>query len=70
MAVVHTERLTLREFRDSAFARPDNQASLRVLAKCGFRFIRYEPTLQRNRYEVGRQEWRETLRPDGRNHDS
>jgi len=41
----------------SAFARPENHASIRVLEKCGFRFLRYEPTLERNHYEVRRDDW-------------
>lgn len=35
-----------------AFAKPDNPASLRVLEKCGFRHLRFEPGLQRNHYLV------------------
>ena len=35
-----------------AFARPDNAASIRVLEKCGFRLLRYEPALERNHYEL------------------
>jgi [ribosomal protein S5]-alanine N-acetyltransferase len=35
-----------------AFAMPENLASLRVLEKCGFHFLRYEPALERNHYEV------------------
>lgn len=34
----------------SAFAKPENQASIRVLHKSGFRLLRYEPSLQRNHY--------------------
>lgn len=34
----------------SAFTRPENRASARVLEKCGFRFLRYEPALQRDHY--------------------
>jgi len=41
-----------------AFARPQNPASIRVLEKCGFKFLRYEPALERNHYEVLREEWR------------
>jgi RimJ/RimL family protein N-acetyltransferase len=37
-----------------AFARPDNAASIRVLEKCGLRFLRWEPALERNYYEVRR----------------
>jgi ribosomal-protein-alanine N-acetyltransferase len=35
-----------------AFARPENAASIRVLEKCGFTFLRYEPALARNHYEI------------------
>jgi [ribosomal protein S5]-alanine N-acetyltransferase len=44
----------LRLRRIGAFARPENEASIRVLAKCGFKFLRYEPTLLRNHYELER----------------
>ena len=47
--------LALREI--GAFARPENQASIRVLEKCGFKFIRYEPALERNHYGVRRAQW-------------
>lgn len=33
-----------------AFARPANAASARVLQKCGFTLLRYEPRLERNHY--------------------
>ena len=35
-----------------AFARPENAASVRVLAKCGFTFLRHEPSLQRHHFLV------------------
>ncbi len=41
-----------------AFAMPQNLASARVLEKCGFRFVRYEPALERNHYEIGLDDWR------------
>ncbi len=41
----------------SAFARPENLASARVLAKCGFALVGYEPALERNRYKVRREGW-------------
>ena len=47
--------LGLREL--GAFARPENHASIRVLEKCGFKLLRYEPALERNHYEVRRDEW-------------
>jgi ribosomal-protein-alanine N-acetyltransferase len=37
-----------------AFATPENGASIRVLEKCGFAFLRYEPALARNHYEIRR----------------
>ena len=33
-----------------AFAKPHNAASVRVLQKCGFGLLRYEPSLERNHY--------------------
>ena len=33
-----------------AFAKPTNTASVRVLAKSGFSYLRYEPRLQRSHY--------------------
>jgi [ribosomal protein S5]-alanine N-acetyltransferase len=38
--------------RIGAFARPENEASIRVLAKCGLKILRYEPALLRNHYEL------------------
>lgn len=38
----------------SAFAMADNHASLRVLEKCGFGFLRDEPALERRHYRVTR----------------
>jgi ribosomal-protein-alanine N-acetyltransferase len=35
-----------------AFAHPENGASIRVLEKNGFVFLRFEPTLQRNHYLI------------------
>jgi ribosomal-protein-alanine N-acetyltransferase len=42
-----------------AFAHRDNVGSIRVLEKCGFRFFGFEPRLNRNRYRIDREEWRE-----------
>jgi ribosomal-protein-alanine N-acetyltransferase len=42
---LHLERI-------GAFAMPENQTSIRVLTKCGFKFLRYEPALLRNHYEL------------------
>lgn len=55
-SVIHgfTE-LLLREI--GAFAKPENHASIRVLEKCGFKFLRYESALKRNHYEVRRDDW-------------
>jgi RimJ/RimL family protein N-acetyltransferase len=36
---------------------PENQASARVLKKCGFKFLRYEPALDRNHYELRTEDW-------------
>jgi len=40
-----------------AFAMPSNQASNRVLEKCGFKFLRYEPSLNRNHYVLRTDDW-------------
>ncbi len=40
--------IALREV--SAFARPESAASIRVLEKAGFAFLRFEPRLERNHY--------------------
>lgn len=42
-----------------AFARPQNSGSARVLIKCGFECIGYEPELERNHYELMSKRWRE-----------
>jgi ribosomal-protein-alanine N-acetyltransferase len=49
--------LALREI--CAFAKPENHASIRVLEKCGLKFVRYEPALERNHFEVRRDDWRD-----------
>lgn len=41
----------------AAFARPENASSARVLAKCGFTLLCYEPLLERNHYEARRATW-------------
>jgi [ribosomal protein S5]-alanine N-acetyltransferase len=41
-----------------AFAMPQNLASVRVLEKCGFRFLRYEPAVQRDHFEIRLDNWR------------
>ena len=41
-----------------AFVRPANVASVRVLEKCGFTLLGYEPRLERNRYVVQRAAFR------------
>lgn len=40
-----------------AFTMPQNHASAQVLKKCGFKFLRYEPALERNHYELQRADW-------------
>jgi [ribosomal protein S5]-alanine N-acetyltransferase len=57
-------RSSLRNgFRDlglgqiGAFAMPENEASARVLKKCGFKIVRYEPALERNHYELCAKDW-------------
>ena len=40
-----------------AFAMPQNEASNRVLTKCGFKLLRYEPRLSRNHYEIQAEDW-------------
>lgn len=35
-----------------AFAMPENVASARVLEKCGFNFLRFEPSLERNHFLI------------------
>jgi ribosomal-protein-alanine N-acetyltransferase len=35
-----------------AFAKPENVASVRVLAKCGFERVRFVPELERNEYRI------------------
>ena len=42
----------LRLPKIDAFAKPKNKASIRVLEKNGFKFVRYEPRLERNHYFV------------------
>ena len=36
----------------NAYAHENNDASIRVLEKCGFIFLRYEPKLGRNHYKI------------------
>jgi len=42
-----------------AFARAGNVGSARVLMKCGFEFVGYEASLDRNHYELKREDWLE-----------
>lgn len=35
-----------------AFVKPKNKASIRVLVKCGFALAKFEPSLDRDRYEI------------------
>jgi RimJ/RimL family protein N-acetyltransferase len=46
------DKLELPEI--AAFAKPKNKASIRVLEKNGFEFVRYETRLERNHYFVQR----------------
>ena len=41
----------------NASARPENTASIRVLEKCGLRFVKYVPGAERNLYRITRDEW-------------
>jgi RimJ/RimL family protein N-acetyltransferase len=41
----------------AAFARPENHTSIRVLSKCGFELLGYEPALARNHYAAARAAW-------------
>lgn len=56
-AAVHHGFADLDLDRIGAFARPENLASIRVLTKCGFAFLGYEPALARNHYELARRVW-------------
>jgi ribosomal-protein-alanine N-acetyltransferase len=60
--------LALRKI--GAFAKPENHASIRVLEKCGFRFLRYEPVLARNHYEVRREDWSDAKLDDAETRNS
>ena len=52
-----------------AFVRPANIASVRVLEKCGFTLLDYEPQLERHRYEVQYSVWRSVAaQADGGRH--
>ena len=52
----------------SAFAMPENVGSVRVLEKCGFKFLRYEPRLERNHYQVSHAHY--SAEPDGFENDA
>src|SRR5262245_48697021 len=41
----------------AAFARAENAASIRVLTKCAFAFVCFEPELDRNHYRLTRARW-------------
>jgi RimJ/RimL family protein N-acetyltransferase len=41
-----------------AFARPENGASIRVLEKSGFRWVRHVPELERNQYRIDEEAFR------------
>ena len=40
-----------------AFAHPKNKASIRVLEKCGFKYLRFETRLNRNHYTILHRDW-------------
>jgi RimJ/RimL family protein N-acetyltransferase len=44
-----------------AFAKPENLASVRVLEKCGFSLLRYEPSLERDHFELRCEDWNEAI---------
>jgi ribosomal-protein-alanine N-acetyltransferase len=46
-----------------AFAHPENMASIRVLEKCGFEYVCFEPRLGRNHYTIQREDWRSAAQP-------
>ena len=41
----------------SMLAMPKNEPSIKVLTKCGFNLLRYEPALRRNHYELQAGDW-------------
>ncbi len=47
----------------SAFARPENEASIRVLAKAGFARLRWVPELERDEFGITLARWRDARRP-------
>lgn len=47
----------LRMWQIGAFAMPENEASIKVLTKCGFKLLRYEPALRRNHYDLQAGDW-------------
>lgn len=53
-----------------AFVRPENAASRRVLAKCGFRRMGHVPAMERDRYAIDRATWRAARAPDRRPRDA
>ena len=55
-ALVHAFR-DLGLPRVGAFSRPDNVASIRVLAKAGFARIRFVPSLERDAFEITARRW-------------
>jgi ribosomal-protein-alanine N-acetyltransferase len=40
-----------------AFARPQNRASVRVLQRTGFSFVRYVPELERDQFAISVRDW-------------
>ena len=56
-----TPRLTVHR---AGSHRPANTASIRVLEKCGLRFVKYVPQADRNLYRITRPEWTARSQPD------
>lgn len=69
-SLVHAfEDLDLR--RVGAFVRPENRASVRVLAKAGFVHVRFVPELERDELRIDAAQWRaRAIRPPERSGDA
>ena len=55
-----TPRLTVHR---AGSRRPANTSSIRVLEKCGIRFVKYAPQAGHNLYRITRPEWAAHSRP-------
>jgi len=42
----------------TAFAKPQNAGSIRVLEKCGFKLLGYESRIERNQYRIQQSDFR------------